>query len=113
MRKEEIPLYRALQGERVRDAEMVIAPKGSAPRTVLASGGAIYGPHGEKLGAVVVIRDFTEQKDAQEALRRESTLLHALMDNVPDAIYFKDTESRFTRVNRHAPYRGGNAPDSR
>jgi PAS domain S-box-containing protein len=111
MRKEEIPLYRALHGERVRDAEMVVAPKGGAPRTVLASGGAIYGPGGEKLGAVVVMRDFTERKVSQEALKRESTLLHALMDNIPDAIYFKDTEGRFTRVNRHAPYRGGNAPE--
>jgi PAS domain S-box-containing protein len=111
MRKQEIPLYRALQGERVRDVEMVVAPKGGAPRTVLASGGAIYGPGGEKLGAVVVMRDFTEHKEAREALRRESTLLHALMNNIPDAIYFKDTESRFTRVNRHAPYRGGNAPE--
>ena len=111
MRKEEVPLYRALQGERVRDVEMIVAPKGGAPRAVLASGGAIYGPGGEKLGAVVVMRDFTERKAAQEALRRESTLLRALMDNIPDAIYFKDTESRFTRVNQHAPYRGGNAPE--
>ncbi len=112
MRREETPLCRALQGERVRDAEMVVVPKnGGAPRTVLASGGAVYGPGGEKLGAVVVMHDFTEHKAAQEALTRESTLLHALMDNIPDAIYFKDTESRFTRVNRHAPYRGGNAPE--
>jgi PAS domain S-box-containing protein len=111
MRKEEIPLYRALQGEQVRDVEMIVAPKGGAPRTLLASGGAVYGPGGEKLGAVVVMRDFTEYKAAQEALKRESTLLHALMNNIPDAIYFKDTESRFTRVNRHAPYRGGNAPE--
>ena len=111
MRKEEAPLFRALQGERLRNVEMVIAPKGGEPRTVLASGSAIHGPGGEKLGAVVVLRDFTERKDAQEALRRESALLHALMDNIPDAIYFKDTECRFTRVNSHAPYRGNKAPD--
>ena len=111
MRKEEIPLFRALQGENVRNVEMVIAPKGGEPRTVLASGGAVYGPGGEKLGAVVVMRDFTEQKEAREALRRESALLHALMDNIPDAIYFKDTEGRFTRVNSHAPYRGNKAPE--
>ena len=111
MRKEEIPLFRALQGESVRNAEMIIAPEGREPHTVLASGGAIYGPGGERLGAVVVMRDFTEQREAQEALRRESALLHALMDNIPDAIYFKDTEGRFTRVNSHAPYRGNKAPE--
>ena len=111
MRKEEIPLFRALQGESLRNVEMVIATKGGEPRTVLASGSAIYGPGGEKLGAVVVMRDFTEQREAREALRRESALLHALMDNIPDAIYFKDTEGRFTRVNSHAPYRGNKAPE--
>ncbi|HEV2864267.1 MAG TPA: PAS domain S-box protein [Pyrinomonadaceae bacterium] len=111
MKKEEVPLFRALRGERVRDAEMVVAPKGGPPRVVIASGAAIYSPEGEKLGAVVVMRDFTERKAAQEALRRESSLLRALMDNIPDAIYFKDTEGRFTRVNRHAPYRAGLAPE--
>jgi PAS domain S-box-containing protein len=111
MRKEEIPLFRALQGEHIRDVEMVIAPEGRPPHTLLVSGGAIYSPDGEKLGAVVVMRDFTERKQAQEALKRESSLLHALMDNIPDAIYFKDTEGRFTRVNRHAPYRGDRPPD--
>ena len=67
MRREETPLYRALQGERVRDVELIVAPEGGAPRTVLASGGAVYGPEGVKLGAVVVMRDFTERKAAEEA----------------------------------------------
>ncbi|HWW74593.1 MAG TPA: PAS domain-containing protein [Pyrinomonadaceae bacterium] len=111
MRKEDIPLYRALQGEHVRNVEMVVAPKGGAARTVLASGGPVHGPGGEKLGAVVVMRDFTERKEAQEALRQESSLLHALMDNIPDAIYFKDSGGRFVRVNRHAPYRGNKNPE--
>jgi diguanylate cyclase (GGDEF)-like protein/PAS domain S-box-containing protein len=34
-------------------------------------------------------------------------LLETLMDNVPDAIYFKDVDSRFTRVNRYAAARFG------
>src|SRR2546423_6440202 len=111
MRKEDIPLFRALQGEHVRDVEMVVAPKGGTARTLLASARPLFGPEGERLGAVVIMRDITERKRAQEALKRESSLMQALMDNIPDAIYFKDTESRFTRVNQHAPYRGGNAPE--
>jgi PAS domain S-box-containing protein len=105
MREEDVPLFRALKGEFVTDAEMVIAPKGGVARTLLASARPLYGPVGERIGAVAVMRDITARKRAELALERESRLLQALLDNVPDAIYFKDTEGRFTRVNRHAPYR--------
>ena len=43
--------------------------------------------------------DITERKQAEESLARERNLLRTLIDNVPDQIYVKDTESRFVIAN--------------
>ena len=70
MSKEEIPLFRALQGERVDNIEMMIMPKSGDARTVLASGQEIKDTDGKKLGAVVAMHDITERKHAEAALKK-------------------------------------------
>jgi len=72
LRPEEIPLFRALHGEQVRDAEMVIAPTRGAPRTLLASGQAIRDPAGRTLGAVVAMHDITARKRMEAELERSN-----------------------------------------
>jgi rsbT co-antagonist protein RsbR len=43
-------------------------------------------------------------------LKQSDDLLHALMENLPDTIYFKDTESRFIRINKAQADRFGLEP---
>ena len=71
-------------------------------------------PSEEQQVCYIIIRDITLQKQLEAKLQEgeirfqqlavkhteESNLFHTLMENTPDHIYFKDTESRFIRVNR-------------
>ncbi len=43
------------------------------------------------------IGQFIQRKNAQKELQHEQFLLRALMENLPDRIYFKDLQSRFLR----------------
>jgi rsbT co-antagonist protein RsbR len=67
---EQIPLFRAFNGERVREAPMAIAAKGQPLRYIVANGDALFDGAGTKLGAVVVMTDVSERKVAEDALRQ-------------------------------------------
>lgn len=70
MQPDDVPLYRALRGERVIDAEMVIRPPGLPPRTVHVSGQPFYAVDGNQLGAVVSLQDISARKAAEAELQR-------------------------------------------
>ncbi|WP_442937072.1 ATP-binding protein [Nostoc sp.] len=81
----EIPLFRALEGEIVENAEMVIAPKHGSTRILLASGQAIFDPLGNKVGAVVVMRDISDRKKVELALQQKSLDLEHALNNLQNA----------------------------
>jgi len=49
-----------------------------------------------KLHVTAVVRDITERVESTRELERQRNVLELIMRHVPDYIYFKDRESRFT-----------------
>lgn len=70
MQKEEAPLFRALNGEHVRNVEMVIIARDGSTRLVLNNGEPLFDVDGASLGAVVVMHDITARKQAEVELQR-------------------------------------------
>lgn len=75
MRMQEIPLFRALQGEHIRDVEMMVVPKTGPARTFVANGEPLIGKDGQNQGAVATMHDITERKRAEDELRRANEVL--------------------------------------
>jgi PAS domain S-box-containing protein len=69
-------------------------------RWVLTTKMPMRDPSGRVVGTFGITRDITEIKEAEAELQHEKDLLHTLLDNIPDRIYFKDLKSRFIRVSR-------------
>ena len=73
---EEIPLYRAFLGEKLKNVEMVIAPDKGSKRHIQAVGQPIISSRGEKMGAVAVMHDVTELKQARKEEQAAMLQLH-------------------------------------
>ncbi|MGD8794997.1 MAG: PAS domain S-box protein, partial [Anaerolineae bacterium] len=71
-------------------------------------------PHegqGEPLTATVVVHDVTARRQAEEALRRSQALLESLVQSLPQNIYSKDLEGRFTFANQQYCATAGMSPE--
>ena len=100
MSKPEIPLFRALMGESVRDVEMMIVPKQGKARILLANGDPIIDSNGHKIGAVVAMRDITERQQAEAELNLERVFIKTLLENLSDGIVACDADGTLALFNR-------------
>ncbi len=104
VKEERNKMLKLLEAEdKVTDFECEMLSKRGEIRTCITSL-KLYRSEGILEGSIL---DITERKRAEEELSYERYLLHTLMDNLPDAIYFKDTDSRFIRINKALSERFG------
>ncbi len=99
---EEVPLYRALQGEVVQNVEMVIAPKGSKKRRLLASGRKLVSLDGETLGAVVAMRDVTATHESRLALQAREAHYRTVIGRLSEGIVQQDRNGHIVMANAAA-----------
>jgi len=54
----------------------------------------------EKPADFITLIDITQRKNMEKKLYHEQELFHALLDNHPDFIYFKDSNARFQQISK-------------
>jgi diguanylate cyclase (GGDEF)-like protein/PAS domain S-box-containing protein len=98
---DEIPLVRALKGETVRDEAIVVMTEAGAPHTLLVSGRPLRSASGRPLGAVVAMKDVTEDKASRAQLEVNERRLRAITENLPALIGKVNAAGKFVFLNGH------------
>ena len=107
---DELPLRRALRGERFVGVEMVIPhPDRPEGRHVIASGGPLLDRSGGVRAGVLVLADVTalrkgelDLKRTASKLREHSQLMDMVFHHLSDGVVVADDRGRFTLFNRSA-----------
>ncbi|MFC2084208.1 PAS domain S-box protein [Bacteroidota bacterium] len=82
------------------DQEFKMIKKDGSLIDVLVNASGLKEGNGSFHSIICIIEDITDRNRVRARLEHERDLLHTLMNNIPDTIYFKDSESRFIRINK-------------
>jgi PAS domain S-box-containing protein len=80
LRREDITLFRALRGERLRDEEVVLQGRGRKLRYYLIDAQPIIGSDGQPVGAVMGVQDVTRRRRAERFRTCELAVTTALAE---------------------------------
>ncbi|MCX5684584.1 MAG: PAS domain S-box protein [Planctomycetota bacterium] len=100
---EEAPPLRALAGEVIRGEEEIIRTPGAGElRHRQVSAAPVRDSGGRIIGSVAVVRDITDHKRAEEALRRSQKTFFELVERSPFGIYIVDSRFCVAQMNANA-----------
>jgi sigma-B regulation protein RsbU (phosphoserine phosphatase) len=93
---EQLPLARAIRGEHVREADVLVrSPEAPEGTWISVNGGPLHGRNGDVIGGVVVFRDVTANRQAGELLRQ----LSKAIEKTTDAVFITNASSVIEYVN--------------
>ena len=95
---DQMPLLRSLRGETVRGEEIMRHRLTGTVRFRQFSSAPTFGATGQITGAVAIVRDITDQKQAEDGLRR----LAAIVESASSAIILKDFDGIVLEWNKAA-----------
>lgn len=75
---------------------------GGRGATIFATATPLYDVHGNRIGAIESIRDITESKKKEEALRESQERFKELAELLPETIFEMEADGKITYVNQNA-----------
>ncbi|WP_160174492.1 PAS domain-containing protein [Archangium violaceum] len=96
---ERVPLYRALQGEQVRDELLWLHRPDGTRLPVSVTARPLRGPDGTPAGAVFSARDIALRRALSQEREEALALLDTLLTTAPVGLSFLDRDLRYIRIN--------------
>ncbi|MEO9570080.1 MAG: PAS domain S-box protein [Polaribacter sp.] len=94
----EIPLIQTLNNKQIINKEIVIKAKNQKPRFVSCNGASFSDSKGNKLGALVVMNDITQQKLIERDLKRRKQKIKEVLKEVEQSEFLLNESGRIAKI---------------
>lgn len=96
---EQLPLFRAMQGDAVTEEIFVRRHSHSEGRWISISGYPLVDEDHDVNGGIIVCQDITQRKRTEEELRQKNAILDTINQSAPTPIFVKDRRGRMIYAN--------------